>query len=195
MKPIFKQIILWSSTLVLTTGIAFASFFEYSSLNKNQGNNGGNGNNNGGGQVENPLSPSQKLLNSLISLDEATIDGGIEVTFDNNTVDVNVDGKLGLDTANIENTRFEGNVDVQFNGINFHGAMNYYDGKIFFDYEDSKLFLETDSLLNFVNMIPNYGVDVALPEELTNLDINKIMSDLGSMEPEKSLEVIFSNYL
>lgn len=185
MKSIFKQIILWSSTLVLTTGIAFASFFDYSSLNKNQGNNGGNGNNNGGGQVENPLSPSQKLLNSLISLDEATIDGGIEVTFDNNTVDVNVDGKLGLDTANIANTRFEGNVDVQFNGIDFHGAMNYYDGKIFFDYEDSKLYLETDSLLNFVNMIPNYGVDVALPEELTNLDINKIMTDLGSMEPEK----------
>lgn len=185
MKPIFKQIILWSSTLVLTTGIAFASFFDYSSLNKNQGNNGGNGNNNGGGQIENPLSPSQKLLNSLISLDEATIDGGIEVTFDNNTVDVNVDGKLGLDTANIENTRFEGNVDVQFNGINFKGAMNYYDGKIFFDYQNSKLFLETDSLLNFVNMIPNYGVDVALPEELTSLDINKIMTDLGSMEPEK----------
>lgn len=185
MKPIFKQIILWSSTLVLTTGIAFASFFDYSSLNKNQGNNGGNGNNNGGGQIENPLSPSQKLLNSLVSLDEATIDGGIEVTFDNNTVDVNVDGKLGLDTANIENTRFEGNVDVQFNGIDFNGALNYYDGKIFFDYENSKLFLETDSLLNFVNMIPNYGVDVALPEELTNLDINKIMTDLGSMEPEK----------
>lgn len=185
MKPIFKQIILWSSTLVLTTGIAFASFFDYSSLNKNQGNNGGNGNNNGGGQIGNPLSPSQKLLNSLISLDEATIDGGIEVTFDNNTVDVNVDGKLGLDTANIENTRFEGNVDVQFNGIDFNGALNYYDGKIFFDYENSKLFLETDSLLDFVNMIPNYGVDVALPEELTNLDINKIMTDLGSMEPEK----------
>lgn len=185
MKPIFKQIILWSSTLVLTTGIAFASFFDYSSLNKNQGNNGGNGNNNGGGQIENLLSPSQKLLNSLISLDEATIDGGIEVTFDNNTVDVNVDGKLGLDTANIENTRFEGNVDVQFNGINFNGAMNYYDGKIFFDYQNFKLFLETDSLLDFVNMIPNYGVDVALPEELTSLDINKIMTDLGSMEPEK----------
>lgn len=186
MKPIFKQIILWSSTLVLTTGIAFASFFDYSSLNKNQGNNGGNGNNNGGGQIENPLSPSQKLLNSLISLDEATIDGGIEVTFDNNTVDVNVDGKLGLDTANIENTRFEGNVDVQFNGINFHGAMNYYDGKIFFDYdENTKLFLKTDSLLDFVDMIPNYGVDVALPEELTSLDINKIMTDLSSMEPEK----------
>lgn len=185
MKPIFKQIILWSSTLVLTTGIAFASFFDYSSLNKNQGNNGGNGNNNGGGQIENPLSPSQKLLNSLVSLDEATIDGGIEVTFDNNTVDVNVDGKLGLDTANIENTRFEGNVDVQFNGIDFNGALNYCDGKIFFDYENSKLFLETDSLLDFVNMIPNYGVDVALPEELTSLDINKIMTDLGSMEPEK----------
>lgn len=185
MKPIFKQIILWSSTLVLTTGIAFASFFDYSSLNKNQGNNGGNGNNNGGGQVGNPLSPSQKLLNSLISLDEATIDGGIEVTFDNNTVDVNVDGKLGLDTANIENTRFEGNVNVQFNGIDFNGALNYYDGKIFFNYENSKLFLETDSLLDFVDMIPNYGVDVALPEELTNLDINKIMTDLGSMEPEK----------
>ena len=68
MKPIFKQIILWSSTLVLTTGIAFASFFDYSSLNKNQGNNGGNGNNNGGGQIENPLSlMKQQLMAALKS--------------------------------------------------------------------------------------------------------------------------------
>ena len=186
MKPIFKQITLFASTFVLSTGIAFASFFDYGALNQTQpGNN--NGGNNGGDnvQTEKPVSPSEKLLSSMLSIDEALIDGGIEVTFDNNTVDINVDGQLGLDTSNIANTRFEGDVNVQYNGINFNGDINYYDGKIFFDYEKAKLFLETDSLLDFVNMIPNYGINVALPEELTKLDINKITTQLSSMEPEK----------
>ena len=33
MKPIFKQVILWASTLVVSTGVAFASFYDYSGGN------------------------------------------------------------------------------------------------------------------------------------------------------------------
>lgn len=185
MKPIFKQVILWTSTLVVSTGVAFASFYDYSGGNKtpNNGTNNGSQENNGGNNNQ-TLSPAQRLLNSIITLDEAEIDGGIEVTFDNKTANINVDGALGLDTENLNNTRFEGSLDVKVNGVNFYGDINYFDGKIFLDYEKAKLFLETSSLLDFVNMIPNYGIDLSLPEEITSFDINKVMSDLSSMEPE-----------
>ena len=185
MKPIFKQVILWASTLVVSTGVAFASFYDYSGGNQtpNSGANNGSQDNNGGNNNQN-LSPAQRLLNSLITLDEAEIDGGIEVTFDNKTANINVDGALGLDTENLNNTRFEGSLDVKVNGVNFYGDINYFNGKIFLDYEKAKLFLETSSLLEFVNMIPNYGIDLSLPEELTKFDLNKVMNDLSSMEPE-----------
>ena len=188
MKPIFKQVTIWASTLVVSAGVAFAAFFDYSALNKNPANNGNNGGNNQNGNVEKPsLSPQQALLNSLVSIDDAKINGGIEVTtVDNKTVDVKVDGNLSIDTTNLDNIRFEGGADVELNGTKLHGDLNYYQGKIFFDFEQAKLFLETQSLLDFVEMIPNYGVDIALPEEITNIDLNGIIEKVNSMEPEKA---------
>ena len=188
MKPIFKQVTIWVSTLVVSAGVAFAAFFDYSALNKNPANNGNNGGNNQNGNVEKPsLSPQQALLNSLVSIDEAKIDGGIEVTtVDNTKINVNLDGNLSIDTANLDNIRFEGGADLEFSGTKFHGDLNYYQGKIFFDFEQAKLFLETQSLLDFVEMIPNYGVDIALPEEITNIDVNGIIEKVNSMTPEKA---------
>ncbi len=188
MKPIFKQVTIWASTLVVSAGVAFAAFFDYSALNKNPANNGNNSGNNQNGNVEKPsLSPQQALLNSLVSIDEAKIDGGIEVTtVDNTKINVNLDGNLSIDTANLDNIRFEGGADLEFSGTKFHGDLNYYQGKIFFDFEQAKLFLETQSLLDFVEMIPNYGVDLALPEEITNIDVNGIIEKVNSMTPEKA---------
>ena len=186
MKPVLKRILTWSSAFVLSAGVSFACLFDFGALNKSNNNNSNSNGNDNNTIVKPTVSPQQALLNSIISLKEAEVKGNIEATFDNQTVNVGVDGKLGLDTANLENTRFEGTTSVKFNGLNLGGDINYYNGKIFFDYEDSKLFLETTSLLDFVDMIPNYGVNVALPEELTNLDINGIMSKLETMEPEKT---------
>ena len=46
MKSIYKQIMLWAGTLTLSTGVAFAAFFDYSSLNKNSNPGSGNDSNN-----------------------------------------------------------------------------------------------------------------------------------------------------
>lgn len=182
MKQIVKQALIWSGTLVLSTGVAFASFFDYSALNKD------NGNSNSGNEtpvVQPSITPQQALLNSIITLKEAEVSGNIEAKIGNDDLNIGLNGKLALDTSNIANTRFEGHTDVQFNGLNFNGDLQYYDEKIFLDYEQSKMFLKTDSILDFVNMIPNYGINLTLPEELTSLDINKIMADINAMEPEK----------
>ncbi len=92
---------------------------------------------------------------------------------------------LALDTTALENTRFEGHADIDINSTEIDGEINYYDGKIFVEYENSKVYLETTSLLDFIQMIPSYGLNLSLPEELTDIDINSIMSKLDAMEPEK----------
>ena len=184
MKSIFKKSILWVSTLIVSTGVAFASFFDYGALNKNNESNQ-NQNDNNNGTIVKPLTPQQKLLNSIVSLSEASLDGNIEVSTDSLNVDIGVNGSLALDTQAIENTKFEGDVNVALNDFNVSGSLAYNNGKIFLDYENAKLFLETTSLLEFVKMIPNYGVEISLPEEITSLDINELMNDINSMEPEK----------
>lgn len=84
MKPLFKKIIIWSSTLTLSCITAFASFYDFSSNNNYEDNN--NNNNNNGNNNDPVLTPQQKFLNSLVSLDEAKINGNISVTSTNNNL-------------------------------------------------------------------------------------------------------------
>ena len=184
MKSIYKQIMLWAGTLTLSTGVAFAAFFDYSSLNKNSNPGSGNDSNN---TITNPVveTPSQKLLASIMDINKASIDGGISIKQDNSEINLDVDGALLLDINNLDNIRFEGDLVADINGINAKGKINYFENKIYFDYENSKLSLKTDSILDFVEMIPNYGFDLALPSELTNFDLNAIVNQINSMEPEE----------
>lgn len=184
MKSIYKQIMLWAGTLTLSTGVAFAAFFDYTSLNKNSNPGSGNDSNN---TITNPVveTPSQKLLASIMNINKASIDGGISIKQDNSEINLDVDGALLLDINNLDNIRFEGDLVADINGINAKGKINYFENKIYFDYENSKLSLKTDSILDFVEMIPNYGFDLALPSELTNFDLNAIVNQINSMEPEE----------
>lgn len=186
MKPLFKKLIIWSSTLTLSCITAFVSFYDFSSNNTNYEDNNNNNNNNGNNN-DPVLTPQQKFLNSLVSLDEAKINGNISVTStNNNLINVGLNGDLILDIDEVSNTKFSGDVTISFNDISANGSLSYINNKVYFDYNDSKMYLETESILDFVNMIPNYGIDISLPSEITNIDLNNIMNQLQTMEPESA---------
>ena len=186
MKPLFKKLIIWSSTLTLSCITAFVSFYDFSSNNTNHEDNNNNNNNNGNNN-DPVLTPQQKFLNSLVSLDEAKINGNISVTStNNNLINVGLNGDLILDIDEVSNTKFSGDVTISYNDISANGSLSYINNKVYFDYNDSKMYLETDSILDFVNMIPNYGIDISLPSEITNIDLNNIMNQLQTMEPESA---------
>ena len=65
MKPLFKKLIIWSSTLTLSCITAFASFYDFSSNNTNYGDNNNNNNNNGNNN-DPVLTPQQKFLKTSI---------------------------------------------------------------------------------------------------------------------------------
>lgn len=185
MKPIFKQISIWASAFVVSAGVAFASFFDYGALNQNGNSNNNTGNNNGGQVVTPSITPQQTLLNSLISLSKAKINGNVEVLKDSLNLNLGLSGNLLVDTMNLDNIRFEGDTTVKVNGLNASGSLSYYNKKIYLDYENAKLSLQTDSILDFTEMIPNYGVDVSLPSELTDLSLNDVLNEINTMTPEK----------
>lgn len=185
MRTLFKRLIIWSSVFLVSTGTAFACSFDYKSLDKNNNSANSSSQNDENTSDKPNIRPQQALLNSIVSLKQAEIDGAINIIADNQTINVGLDGLLALDTTALENTRFEGHADIDINSTEIDGEINYYDGKIFVEYENSKVYLETTSLLDFIQMIPSYGLNLSLPEELTDIDINSIMSKLDAMEPEK----------
>ncbi len=174
MKTLLKQTIIWSSVFTLGAGITFAALFDYSSLNKAPTSD----------ENQNfEMKPSQALMNSIISLNEAEVKGNIEVTFDNNYLDIALDGQLRLDTSNLANTRFDGDLVIQNNGLKINSSLNYFNNRLFLTYQQSKLYLETEALLSFLEVLPTYGVNLSLPDELTNLNIDYLLETLNSLEP------------
>lgn len=174
MKTLLKQTIIWSSVFTLGAGITFAALFDYSSLNKAPISD----------ENQNfEMKPSQALMNSIISLNEAEVKGNVEVTFDNNYLDIALDGQLRLDTSNLANTRFDGDLVIQNNGLKINSSLNYFNNRLFLTYQQSKLYLETESLLSFLEVLPTYGVNLSLPDELTNLNIDYLLETLNSLEP------------
>ena len=54
---------------------------------------------------------------------------------------------------------------------------------IYLDYNQSHLKLEQTELFDFVDMLPTMGINIALPDEIKNLDLNDISAKLTDMEP------------
>ncbi len=173
-----------TGTFLVAMAIGFVATFDFSSLNNNQTNDPNNGGNHGGGNNR-PLTVQQIFLNSLVSTEKANIDGVIEFNSDDASAKLNLDGGFDLNMNDLIFSKFEGDLNATINGLSFYGNLNYYDQTIFLDYENSKLYLKNESLFSFLEMLPNYGMDFSLPEELTNFDVSSIINEINSMEPEK----------
>ena len=177
MKTIYKQLIIWGGSLVIATSGSIAIFYDYSSHDYNDQSSI---------DTEKPdveVTPQQALLNSIISLQNANIVGDINVSHDTTSINLNLDGDITLEDYN--NIKFKGDLLLTNNGLNLEGAVQYFNNKIYLDFDNSHFYLETNDLMDFVDMIPNYGIGIALPDELTNMDFNSIMNQVNSMEAEK----------
>lgn len=177
MKTIFKQLLIWGGSLLVATSSSIAIFYDYSANDIDDQSNINTE------KPNNEITPQQALLNSIISLKNASIVGDINIAYDSSTLNLNLDGDITLEDYN--DIKFKGDLLLTTNGINIEGQVQYFNNRIYLDFDNSHLFLNTDDLMEFVNMIPNYGVNVALPEELTNMDFNAIMNQVNSMEAEK----------
>ena len=177
MKTIYKQLIIWGGSLVVATSGSIAIFYDYSSHDYNDQSSI---------DTEKPdveVTPQQALLNSIISLQNANIVGDINVSHDTTSINLNLNGDITLE--DYSDIKFKGDLLLTNNGLNLEGAVQYFNNKIYLDFDNSHFYLETNDLMDFVDMIPNYGIGIALPDELTNMDFNSIMNQVNSMEAEK----------
>lgn len=175
MKTIGKQLIIWSSALALSAGVAFAATYDFSSLNSSDGIN------NNKNPVRSELTPQQALLNSIVTIEAAEIDGSIEINSNSNNVLIDVDGNLAIE--NQEDISFSGNVNASGNAFNINAGIGYFDDTIFLDFNNNYFYLKTDSILEFVDMLPTYGVNITLPTELTSLNVSDLLTKIQNMEP------------
>ena len=143
---------------------------------------------------EREISHQRMLLDNLLKMGEFSVDGGIEFTLEDNTaIDVNVD--FVGDISDINNIKLAGNADLYLNGISLSTDISYFKdtieaedkGTIYFSYKENNFYLDTNHLLDFIDMLPtDYGIELNLPDELSNLDLNTISDMIDGMEEKTS---------
>ena len=146
-------------------------------------------------QEERQISHQRMLLDNLMAMGTFKVDGGIDFTLEDETmlnVGLNVDG----DIADFNNIKLQGDASLYLNGINLSADFAYMKedknnqedkGTIYFSYKENNFYLETQHILDFIDMLPSeYGIELNLPDELKNLDLITITNKIEGMEEKES---------
>ena len=147
-------------------------------------------------QQESQITHQRMLLDNLLKMGTFEVDGGIDFTLENKAM-LNVDVNAVGDISNLNNIKLQGDVNLFLNGINLSTNIAYFKdenstdendkGTIYFSYKENNFYLDTNHLLDFIDMLPTeYGVQVALPEELSSLDLNTLSTMIDGMEEHES---------
>ena len=142
------------------------------------------------------ISHQRLLLENLLNMGSFEVDGGIDFTLEDSTAI-----KLGVDfvgdISDINNIKLQGDASLYLNGINLSTDISYFKdenstdpddkGTIYFSYKENNFYLETAHILDFIDMLPTeYGIELNLPDELKNLDLNTINEKIEGMEEKES---------
>ncbi len=142
--------------------------------------------------VSGEISHQRMLLDNLLKMGSFNVDGGIEFTLEDNTA-INVNLDVVGDISDLNAIKVQGDVNLYLNGINLTTNLGYFKntesenpndkGTIYFSYKENHFYLETEHLLDFIDMLPSeYGINLNLPSEFQNLDLNTISSMIDEME-------------
>lgn len=170
MKTIFKQTIIFSALFALSGTVAFFACYKGDSPSE---------------VIDTPnvpLTPQEKIVDSLTNMKGFDLNAKAKITTEQNEVinfSIN-NGQCSLE--DLENVKVYGDIKLNYNDISFEASLTYLNKYAYFNYANNYFKMATDNVLNFANMLPDYGIEIAIPDELSNIDISSIQEKLNSME-------------
>ena len=121
------------------------------------------------------VTDQQKVLNSLLEIQGFNVSGNLEmIAKDNASIGVSFNGQGDL--SDLEDIKLQGSIDVALNESHLIANFGYFDEELFFDYNNSYFKLETTKLMDYVQLLPTYGINVELPFEIEEMDLTAIES-------------------
>ena len=104
--------------------------------------------------------------------------------FDLGNIELNITN-LEVSIADIENIKVAADLNVKMKSLDLNLSLGYFDNTIYLDYADTHFYLHTDDITDVMDMLPTFGVELELPEEFSNLDIDALTESLTDMEEFK----------
>ena len=181
-KSILKQSMMFLGLFLISGTI---TFYSCSFTQKGNENNGHSGNDST--QIEE--SPVQILMANIMGTENFKVDMDIDIQgADNSSYTFNMkDGQGSLtglvseDKSN-EGVNVEGDLTLDLNGLKASAKIGFYKNELFFDFNENKFRILTDKFFTFFDTLPSLGVDVEVPEQIKNLDLNTLLDNFTTMK-------------
>ena len=131
-----------------------------------------------------PLTDKEILLNSLSTISCFDCDASIDIkTEDDVIIDVDFSGQG--DASNLQDIKLGGHLDMDIDGLEVNANLGYFDGTMFFDFKENYFSLETNDLLDFIKMIPSYGLSLEMPLDISSFSIGELEDSILSMDDKE----------
>lgn len=174
MKTFIKKAILYTSVFALAGGASFLLQYKPKAAKKETK------------EIPVVLTPGERLINSVLGYEAMEVKASVEMmSEDMQTIGVKFDGKGTI--RDFENIQVRGDLDLNFGGSLVSADLAYFGKDLAFSFEDNYFKLKTDDILDFVDMIPSYGINVELPEGFQDISLDTIEETiLGIQEEDKA---------
>lgn len=128
--------------------------------------------------------PGDKLLNSIFNYEAMNFDADISILMEDNTkLDFNLIGQAQI--KDLDNIKLGANLSANLDGALLDGQFSYFGDTLSFAIEDKCYFkLKTDDLMDFIAMVPTYGVTLEVPDSLSNLSLDDLTNSIANIQPE-----------
>ncbi|MGM9873925.1 MAG: hypothetical protein ACI31G_03275 [Bacilli bacterium] len=179
MKSYIKQPLTFLGLFAVSGTIAFFSC----SFNKKDHPNYGNNNDSEYVSEIVEQTPQEKLLNSVLSLNTFKVDLSLNVTLeDYSEISFTMDnGEASL--GNLGSTlMLEGDLAFNLAGLKTQMHLGYYSETLYFDLSDNHFRIDNADLFDFIYALPDYNINIELPEAFQSFDLAKILDDIKNME-------------
>lgn len=125
--------------------------------------------------------------------EEITTDNGVTsrralADFDIGDIDLSIKN-LQVSIADLDNIKVSGDINVKMGSLDVSASVTYVDSTIYLDYNETEHFyLKTEDITDVMDMLPTFGMNLEVPEEFQNLDLDALTNSLGNMEEVENLE-------
>lgn len=173
MAKIAKAILIYGSIFAASTGGAFMMQYKPSSSHSSSTP-----------VVDDPIpehveTPAEKLLGYLTGNDGINVNGNVSLNIENTQVNIDLTASVSLE--DLENLSLSADLVIDVMDMSFEVSVTFIDGIITLDALDNHFKLETSTIMDFVNMLPALGIEIELPEDVLNIDIDELTNQLGSL--------------
>lgn len=179
-----KKIFLYGSIFVLAGGAAATAGYllgPSKTIDGAQNMSGVDDSEDDSGFVPVPLNARDHFIDNLSSM--KTLDGKADISLAYN--DINIDltiNELNLTLETLNDINAYVDATVKYNNVDYPINITFVDNTLYASLLDTNIKFEVSEFTKITDLLEYFNVEISLPEEFSNLDMDSLINKLGSME-------------